>query len=47
MWLYTVHLVERDCKFATFWAPGQESVPIMPAYIFLDAQEHLLFPKLC
>ena len=27
----TVHLVERDCKFAMFWPPDQESVPIMPA----------------
>ena len=27
----TVHFVERDCKFAMFWPPDQESVPIMPA----------------
>ena len=27
----TVHLVERDCKFAMFWPPDQESVPTMPA----------------
>ena len=27
----TVHLIERDCKFAMFWPPDQESVPIMPA----------------
>ena len=27
----TVHLVERDFKFAMFWPPDQESVPIMPA----------------
>ena len=26
----TVHLVERDCKFAMFWPPDQESVPIVP-----------------
>ena len=26
-----LHLVERDCKFAMFWPPDQESVPIMPA----------------
>jgi len=24
-------LVERDCKFAIFWPPDLESVPIMPA----------------
>ena len=27
----TVHLVKRDCKFAMFRLPDQESVPIMPA----------------
>ena len=24
-----MHLVERDSKFAMFWPPDQESVPIM------------------
>ena len=28
----TVPLVKRDWKFAMFWPPDQESVPIMPAY---------------
>ena len=27
----TVHLVKKDCKFAMFRPPDQESVPIMPA----------------
>ena len=27
----TVDMIKRDCKFATFWPPDQESVPIMPA----------------
>ena len=31
-----MHLVERDSKFAMFWPPDQESVPVM-----LDAQKHL------
>ena len=26
-----LHLVKRDYKFAMFWPPNQESVPIMPA----------------
>ena len=27
----TVHLVERHYKFAMFWPPNLESVPIIPA----------------
>ena len=34
---YSKEIASLKCS----WLPDQESVPIMPAYIILDAQEHL------
>ena len=45
MRLQCSYLVKRDCKFAMFWLPDQESVLIY-ASIILDAQKHLLFPSI-